>query len=322
MQQMVSFGAWMRQRRRALDLTQAELAHRVGCATGTIKKFEGDARRPSREIAALLATHLQIAPEQREDFIRCARAELTPDRLPSPSPSVPRAAFVPVGSSPAQTQEARRAKLPAQPTPLIGRERELVQVTALLARPGVRLVTLTGPGGTGKTRLAIRAAELAFTSQPPIPSRRGRGVEGEGQPFPDGAFFVDLAPLAAADQVLPTIAQVLGVKELVGTTLQERVREYLQPRQLLLLHDNFEHLLPAASLVADLLRAAPQLSVLVTSRVVLRLSGEHEYAVPPLRVPDPRHMPPPERLSQYEAVRLFIERAQAVRAGCCCTPAR
>jgi predicted ATPase len=195
-----------------------------------------------------------------------------------------------------------------------------------MARAHVRLVTLTGPGGTGKTRLALAiASDLALTPQPPLPPRweRGsRGSDGREGHFPDGIYFVDLVPLAAADNVLVTIVQALGVKELLARPCK-RVCEHIQPKQLLLLLDNFEHLLGAAPLVADLLRAAPRLTVLATSRIGLRLSGEHEYAVPPLALPptndERRTTNDYERgpvvggqssvVGQYAAVQLFIARA-------------
>src|SRR5437867_2773199 len=136
-----SFGYWVRRQRKALDLTQAELARRVGCAEGTIRMIEADARRPSRQIAARLADHLAIAPPDRATFIRAARAELSADRL-----------------GPPVTLNRRHTNLPSQPTALIGRVREVAQVRTLLRTPDVRLVTLSGPGGVGKTRLALHAA--------------------------------------------------------------------------------------------------------------------------------------------------------------------
>lgn len=188
----------------------------------------------------------------------------------------------------------RPNNLPAQATPLIGREAELARLADLLEQPAYRLITLTGPGGIGKTRLALEAAELDYD-------------------FPDGVCFVALAPVTDPALVIPAIAHALGVQESSGQPLPERVKVHLRDRQLLLVLDNFEHIGAAASCVAALLGAAPGLAVLVTSRVVLRLYGEHEFPVPPLSVPNIEHVRSLPDLCRYEAVRLFAERAQAVQ---------
>ena len=185
--------------------------------------------------------------------------------------------------------------LPVQPTPLIGRESEVRAVCALLGRADVRLVTLTGPGGTGKTRVGLQvAAELI-------------------DQFADGVCFVSLAPIGDPGLVASTVAQTLGLREMGGGPLLVSLKAYLRDRSLLLVLDNFEQVLTAAPLVAELLTACPGLKVLVTSRAALRLSGEHESPVPPLELPDPTHLPDLEALSQYEAVTLFIQRARAAR---------
>ncbi len=203
---------------------------------------------------------------------------------------------------PLRSLTARPHNLPTQATPFLGREREVVEVVARLRSPDTRLVTLTGPGGTGKTRLALQAAAELLDA------------------FPDGASFVPLASLADPVLVPSAVAQGLGVPEQGGRPVVEVLRDYLAEKQLLLILDNCEHLLTAvADLVADLLAACSGLIVLATSRAPLRLRAEHEYPVPPLALP-PTNDAPPELLLQYEAVRLFVERAQAVRAGFALTP--
>ncbi len=203
---------------------------------------------------------------------------------------------LPAEFPPLRTLDRYTHNLPAQPTPLIGREAEALAVSDLLRRDNVRLLTLTGPGGTGKTRLALQAAADLLDD------------------FRDGVYFVGLAPIRDPELVVAAIAQALGVTEAAGQSLEESLKAYLRSRQALLLLDNFEQVLDAGPLIAALLAAAPHVKVLVTSREVLHLYGEHEYEVPPLSMPDLRHLPPIERLTQYEAVRLFIERAQAVRS--------
>lgn len=195
--------------------------------------------------------------------------------------------------------EARRPAvvlLPASTTSLIGRRLEVTAVTSLLTSGDVRLVTLTGPGGTGKTRLAIAAGEEL--------SQRLR----------DGAVFVDLAPIEDPALLIPTIAQTLGVRE-NGVPFADALAEYLRQRRILLVLDNLEQLLDGVTAISALLAAAPRLLVLATSREPLRLYGEHRYAVPPLATPRPSEVRSFEALAANEAVRLFVARARAVVAS-------
>jgi predicted ATPase/class 3 adenylate cyclase len=204
-------------------------------------------------------------------------------------------ADLPSSFPPLRTLDARPNNLPRQPTPLVGREKELFEIAGFLRRPEVRLLTLTGPGGTGKTRLSLQtAAELL-------------------DEFDSGVFFVALAPISDPELVSSAIAGPLGVRESAELTLTEALKEYLRDKEFLLVLDNFEQVVGAAPLVGELLAACPHLKVLATSRGVLKVYGEHEYAVPPLSLPDPRRLPPLRKMGQYESVRLFVERARAAQ---------
>jgi len=458
-----SFGEWVKRRRQVLGLTQDDLARRVGCAKATIRKIEADERRPSVQIAERLADVLALAAHDRAAFLQSARAEVAADRLPQPAqlPSAfpsgivtflltdiegstmhweqqPQAmeralerhdaimrqtidaygghvfktvgdafyavfttaadaldavlaaqralaaqSWGPIGaiqvraalhvgaaqhrdgdyfgpplnrvarlcaaghggqvllSNAAQelvrdqlpkgtslrdlgehrlkdlarpervfqavapdlggdfpalrTLDSYRHNLPPQPTPLIGREAEVALVCDLLRRHDVHLLTLTGPGGIGKTRLALQAAAELLDE------------------FRDGVSFVPLAHIRDPQLVIATIAQALDVNDSSVRPLIELLKAYLREKQALLVLDNFEQVAAAAPSIAEVLAAASGLKTIVTSREALHLYGEHEYGVPPLSLPDLRRLPPIERLTQYEAVRLFIERAQAVR---------
>ncbi len=195
---------------------------------------------------------------------------------------------------PLRSLDARPNNLPPSATPLIGREHEIETVRELLKRR--RLLTITGPGGAGKTRLALAAA--------------GR-LLGE---YPDGAFFAALDDAHDRSEITSGIAAALGVREKPDRDLEQGVKDYLHERKLLLVLDNFEQVVAAAPLVGELLGEAPLLRVIVTSREVLRLSDEQEFNVPPLQLPDPDILLSLDALSQYESVALFIERAIAVRS--------
>src|SRR6059036_40115 len=194
---------------------------------------------------------------------------------------------------PLRTLDRTSTFLPAQPSTFIGRAREIAEGQRLLEK--ARLVTLTGPGGTGKTRLSLRIAE--------------ESAEG----FGDGTYFVPLAPISDPELVPSTIAHSLGVQVSGSEMPLRRVLDHVKDKRMLLVLDNFEQILPAASIVGQLLGASAGLKVIASSRAPLRIAGEQEFPVPPLEFPDLRHLPALDVLAQSDAVRLFIDRAKAVR---------
>jgi predicted ATPase/class 3 adenylate cyclase len=198
---------------------------------------------------------------------------------------------LPAEFPPLRALDATPNNLPTQATSFLGREDEIAEVSARLA--DARLLTLTGPGGTGKTRLSLQVAAAVADR------------------YPDGVRFVALGAIGQPELVAPTIAHELGLPDRGGQQPMARLLEYLGDRRVLLVLDNFEQVPAAAPSIAELLAGAPRVTVLATSRSPLHVYGEQEYPVPPLDVPDPRHLPPTESVTQYESVALFIERARA-----------
>ena len=200
---------------------------------------------------------------------------------------------MPAEFPPLKSLDSSPNNLPVQLTSFIGRSKEMGEVKQLLSAE--RLLTLTGPGGSGKTRLALQvAAEML-------------------EQFQDGVFFVALAPITDPGLVASTIAQALGIIETAGRSMVDSLKDYLRNKSLLLFLDNFEQVILAAPLVAELLVACSKLKIMITSREGLRISGEREYPVPPLALPDLTRLPSLESLSQFAAVELFIQRARAVK---------
>ena len=288
----LSFGPWLKRLRRSRDLTQEELADRIGCALVTLRKIETEDRRPSKEIAQRLAEALCVPESDRTAFVAFARASY-PEDLPPPlvviQPTVP----IHQGR-PSADRPLRSHNLPAQLTSFVGREREMPEIASLL--DATRLLTLTGAGGSGKTRLGLEVA--------------GRLTED----FRDGVWLADLARLADPNLVPQAIAAALGVRDEGLRPLLDQLSDYCRPRAMLLLLDNCEHLIDACAAVAHrLLSAAPDLKILATSREPMGIGGEITFVVPTLAVPDPGSLPPLDALMRFDAIRLFTERARIAR---------
>ena len=284
-----SFGARLRSLREAAGLTQEELAFRAGLSPNAVSALErGTRRRPQPHTLRVLSDALELSEEERAALLASV-----------PKRSGEAASSAAEGISPASSAVPA---LPHPVTPLVGREREIEEVKSLLTHQDVRLLTLTGIGGVGKTRLAVEIVREA------------------AHLFPDGAMFVGLAPLADPALVVATILRSLGVFEAQGRTPREVLIEHLRDRSFLLVLDNFEHLLRAAPEVAALVEACPELVVMVTSRAPLRLRGEREYPVPPLALPPSTRSPGEEEVLASPSGMLFVERARASSPGFTITP--
>lgn len=300
---VADFGALLRYLRRRARLTQNELALAVGYSRAQVSLLETGQRRPDvTAVAALFVPSLNLESDpllvhRLLDLAAQARkgpanAALSP--LSSTGPAFLREAVPDVMTTPGHSDRSVPA-LPAPVLPILGREADLAALRSRLCSPRVRLLTVLGPPGVGKTRLAL---ELAWD------------LCGD---FADGVYFVELARLADASLVASAITDALGGSRTARCDPPSALRRIVRGKTLLLVVDNFEHLLPAAPLVAELLASAPALKILVTSRQPLRLYGEHEFLLTPLTVPDLAHLLPLDDLARNPAVALFVERAQAVQ---------
>jgi len=274
MPEELSFGTWLRQRRRTLDLTQKALAEQVGCAEITVRRMEADAYKPSNELAIVLFEKLGVSESERPQWVAFARgmSELPAKQIVKPNKP--------------------KSNLPASLTSFIGREREQADVISLLAK--YRLVTLTGPGGIGKTRLSIKVGEYTLMD------------------YADGVWLVELASIFDPLLVTRIIAISIGLQDEPQRPVIDMLSDYLRTRQMLIILDNCEHLLDAcAQLTNTLLKRCPNLKILATSREVLGVLGETIYPVSSLQLPDMQQLL--ENIRDYESVRLFEERAQLAR---------
>jgi predicted ATPase/DNA-binding XRE family transcriptional regulator len=280
----VPFATLLRHHRLSAGLSQEALAERAGLSVRAVSDLERGARRaPYRETVHLLAEALRLSDGDRDAL------EAAVDRRRGPL------------TGPEKARDTAALTLPAAVTSLVGRDQEIAALRGQLRQPDVRLVTLTGPPGIGKTRLAVAVAEGLIADHP------------------GGVVFVGLAPITDPDLVATTVLHALGVVEVVGTPPAERLKAVLRGNRALLVLDNFEQVVEAGPLVADLLASCPEVRVLATSRVALRLRGEHEVPVPPLAFPDPT-CGPDDRVEAraagaFSAVALFVARARAVDPG-------
>ena len=277
-----TFAELLRHYRERAGLSQEALAEKAGLSSHAISALErGERQRPYPNTLRLLAEALGLAEDEREILLRSVRiaAVSTASTLPKPAAAV------------------ERQPVPQPLTRLVGRAAEAGVVQQLLLRPDLRLLTLTGPGGVGKTRLSIEVAQLCRPA------------------FPDGVVFVSLAPVHDPDLVLTSIVQSLGLDETGGLLPLQSLTTWLREKQALLVLDNFEHLAQAALQVVNLLQKCPGLKALVTSREALHVRGEQEYLVPPLAFPSTGEALSHNAALQFDAIRLFVQCAQSVRPG-------
>jgi len=274
-----SFGNWIKTRRKALDLTQQQLADLVGCSTSMIFKIESDQRRPSQQIASLIAHHLDIPTNQHAAFLDIARQRKNITHLDDlPAPPLPE---LPLKHKPAYR------KLPSSPTPFIGREHETSMIINQLLEPNCRMLTLTGPGGIGKTRLAIEV---------------GKQLEPH---FSDGVVFVSLAGVERIETIVPAIADSIGVSFSGSASPIVQICNFLHTKNILLVIDNMEHLIEGRQVLGEILLNTLEPKMLVTSREHLNVQWEWIFEIKGLPIPEEFS----SGIEKNSAVKLFVQRA-------------
>jgi predicted ATPase/DNA-binding SARP family transcriptional activator len=298
------------QRRLALD-TLDEAAHRQLMQLYAGSGQQGLALRQFEQCAAILGQELGVAPSA--ETARLGQ-EIRDGRAPAPAASAVERITVapPQAAAPVwQPAETPRHNLPMRLPTLLGREGDLRAIQSLLQRPDVNLVTLIGPGGVGKTSLALQIGQTILDSM--ATSNEHPKSKIQNPRFEDGVFFISLAPLHEPDLVIAAVAQTWALQTNSRQSPLESVKTYLHHKQTLLVLDNFEHVISAAPLLSELLADCARLKILVTSREVLHVQGEHVYPTPPLALPVGEQVSALERLAEVAAIQLFVQRGQAVK---------
>jgi predicted ATPase/DNA-binding XRE family transcriptional regulator len=298
----MSFGNWLKRRRQSLDLTQHELAAKVGCSVFAVRKFEGEERRPSRQLTHLLAEALAIPEDERALFIKVARGERESENLEKITPSQPGIGEI--------RMQNNRARIPVPPTPLVGRENEMEEIVRMLREPDCRLLTLIGGGGIGKTRLCLEVARrFAFSAD-------------RCTCFTDGIYFIPFAHLTASEHIPGAVAEGIGFSFSGAASDKSQLFSFLQDKHILLVLDNLEHLLhhsraDVSQFISDILCRAPEIKVLAASRESINIQEEWGFEVSGLPYPLPSTHPslPTQReaveelrrIEEFSAVKLFLQ---------------